>query len=248
MNVNIEYCDPFSGDKSDIWMKTEHCGRYLFAKEYLAKKNVASVVDIAAANGYGSRILSEVIPEVIAADRNTRYLDSDYLNSPRIQTFCFDFDDNELQDSIPPADAVVCFETIEHLKDPFRFLKIIAAYLQISGWLLLSFPNPTYEILNSDGTNQDSYHLHILDLGMITTELQNLGFHILNILGQPVSNKLCAWEHDLIEKRILSKDDINNSFCYDEKSIRVLSRLFAWPLQDEIEKSYSYIIIAQKRT
>lgn len=41
MNVNLEYCNPFDGNKENIWMKAEHCGRYLFASDLISESNSA---------------------------------------------------------------------------------------------------------------------------------------------------------------------------------------------------------------
>lgn len=246
MSVNIEYCDPFSGDRSDIWMKIEHCGRYLFAGEFLADKKCASVIDLAASNGYGSRMLADFVPRVTAADRSAEYLDSPYLRGTGIRTLCFDFDSEAYPEELHQAEAAVCFETLEHLREPFRFLEKLAGRILPGGWLILSFPNAEYEILNPDGTNRDPYHLHILNLSDVRKEIEKNGFRILFVLGQPVSNVLCTRQHDLKEEDPRLKEDINNAFRYDERSIRALSRLMAWPQEEDVDKSYSYIIIARK--
>lgn len=58
MNYKIDHCDPFDNVHCNYWMKLEHCGRYLFAADILAKANLHSVLDLACAEGYGSDILA----------------------------------------------------------------------------------------------------------------------------------------------------------------------------------------------
>ncbi len=246
MSVNIEYCDPFSNDPHDIWMKLEHSGRYLFAGRFLKEHGCRTVIDIAAANGYGSLMLAENGIKVFAADRNRDYLDSEYFRRHKIETACFDVDMEEMSMHLPVADAVVCFETIEHLRFPFRFLDNITAQINEKGWLLLSFPNARFERFNEDGTNRDPYHLHVLDKDEVISHLNGLGYEIISVLGQPLCNEICSLQHDLKEAGEISAADVDNSFHYDMRSIKTLSRLLAYPCDIRADNSYSIIIIARK--
>ena len=248
MSVNVEYCDPFSGDGQNIWMKLEHCGRYMYARDFLAEKGCKSVIDLAASNGYGSMILSERVSKIVAADCNAQYLDSEYLSQKTgISTLCFDFDEEDYPKELSPAEAVVCFETIEHLRYPHVFLKKIAGFIMPSGWLLLSFPNAEFEIMNADGTNRDPFHRHVLDYALILSELKNIGFHIYKVLGQPITNDLCSRQHELKLQNVLKSEDVDRAFHYDDCSIRTLARLIAWPQEENIKNSYSFFVIAQRQ-
>lgn len=109
MNVNVEYCDPFDGLEDGFWMKVEHCGRYMWAAQWLEEKQCKSVADIACANGYGSRILSRTIGRVIAVDRNETYLNkAEHVDS--VQYICCDLDGEPLPDTINNIDAIVFFD------------------------------------------------------------------------------------------------------------------------------------------
>ena len=248
MSVNIEYCDPFSNDPHDIWMKLEHSGRYLFAYNFLKQQGCHTVIDIAAANGYGSMLLTENGMKVFAADRNKEYLDSEHIRYHRIEKACFDFDKDEMSQYLPVADAVVCFETIEHLRLPFRFLDNITAQINVNGWLLLSFPNARYERFNEDGTNRDPFHLHVLDKDEVISHLTGLDYEIISVLGQPLCNEICSMQHDLKEAGEITAAEIDDSFHYDIRSIKALSRLLAYPCDIRIDNSYSVIIIARKKS
>lgn len=248
MSYNAEYCDPFDGEQSDIWMKLEHCGRYLFASDYLSEKNCHSVLDIASACGYGSSMLSEVIPSVAAADRSQEYLSSAYYTEAKhaIARYCFDFDLDSFPRQMPTFDSIVCFETIEHLKQPYSFLEKIDPILKLNGDLLLSFPNAKYERINPDGSNRDPYHLHILPLDKIKKKLSDLGYGIISVLGQPVCNYACSRQHDLRESNIISEETVQQAFKYDPDCIRALSRILAYPQDNNIDESYSYLVVSRK--
>lgn len=245
MKTVVEYCDPFNSVNNDIWMKLEHCGRYIFARDYLSDKGCQQVLDLACANGYGSSILSQTIPSVISCDKNKALLKSHYFASQSIKPYCFDFDDDyyPLQTNI--VDGIVCFETIEHLKKPYQFIDKITRYLISNGFLILSFPNSKYEKYNSDGTNKDPYHLHTFELEDILNRLKMNGNSIINVLGQPLCNNLYSKQRKLEEEGCLIRGGVENAFNYDHSSIMNMSRLMAYPQNEDIENSYSYIIIAQ---
>lgn len=247
MSVNTEFCDPFSGDVQDIWMKLEHCGRYLFAADFLRDHNCGSVYDLACANGYGSSMLLKSAERVYAADRNAGYLDSPYLKRKGICCFCFDFDANPLPAGLPCADAAVCFETIEHLCKPFEFIGRLPKLIADNGWLLLSFPNAAFERFNEDGSNRDPYHLHTLDLNEVKAALEQNGFGIDCVLGQPMCNEICSMQHELKEQGKLKREYVDRAFKYDRRSIETLARLLAYPSPERVENSYSFIIVARKR-
>lgn len=246
MSTNIEYCDPFSGEAADIWMKLEHCGRYLFACDFLRQQNCRKVIDMAASNGYGSRLLADQGFRVSAADRNREYLNSGYFAGSDISVYCFDFDRTVLHQTLGHADAVVCFETIEHLKKPFDFIGQLPNIIVPGGWLLLSFPNEAFEKTDQDGVNLDPYHLHILRLEQVASALERSGFKIDKTLGQPFCNEVCRIQHDLRENGQIAQEDVDRAFHYDRTSILTLSRLLAYPQEERIENSYSYLITARK--
>lgn len=272
--LNFEYCDPFCDNDISIWIKLEHCARYLFACDFL-RGEAKTIADISCANGYGSAILAEHFNHVFAVDRNEQYLSSTHLNKNNITPMYIDLDSEDLGSILGPVDAIVSFETIEHLKMPFTFLKCAHDILNKEGWLLLSFPNANYEKINNDGTNNNPYHLHTFSVKNIIHILRRNGFDIEDVLGQPVSNSLYISQQDFLShNEDIGDTDINKLFRHDDKSIRTLSRLFAYPegkyttIYDiekygykkvfspgiannnnihDIRNSYSYIIVARKK-
>lgn len=95
----------------------EHLERYNYAKNLV----YGVVVDAACGVGYGSKILSEKGKKVMAVDKSGLAIEyaKEHHNDPKITFKVKDID----KWAMPKADCVVSFETLEHLKDPQRFLK-----------------------------------------------------------------------------------------------------------------------------
>lgn len=148
---------------------------------------------------------------------------------------------SEIADGITQCQASLIFLSRHSLKPGSVCLDEMP-----SGWLLLSFPNQSFEILNPDGTNRDPFHLHVLDRAFTISELERMGFCIHKVLGQPVTNILCTRQHDLKVQNLIRNEEIDKAFRYDDRSIRALARLMAWPQEEDLENSYSYLVVAQK--
>ena len=225
MEVNFEYIDPFD-EEYNYLMRAEHLGRYYFAAENLKKYN--RVLDVACADGYGTKILSQSIDNVVGIDRNEKYLRvaRTKYNSDNITYKCIDVDDQAI---IGMYDGIVCFETLEHLKYPKKFLQNLYEILDNDGLMILSIPNLEYEIIEN-GINKDSFHLHIFKYNDFVKMLDDIGFKIKKVLGQSYINKI-------VNKEI--KEYKITNIIADAKTI-------AYPNGDDISKTYSYIFVLNK--
>lgn len=225
MEVNFEYIDPFD-ESYDYLMRIEHLGRYFFAADIF--KNYSRVLDVACADGYGSKILSQNITNVVGIDRNDEYLNiaKTKYNGDNIEYKLIDLDSETIEGTY---DGIVCFETLEHLKYPDTFLKNIYNILDDKGTMILSIPNSKYEIIEN-GKNKDSFHLHVFKYEDIINKLQNVGFYINKVYGQSYINKIVNKE---IEEYKLT------NIINDAKTI-------AYPNEEDINKTYSYIFILNK--
>ena len=92
------------GELPDL-VEREHIARYEFAKSYCNGKTVA---DIACGSGYGSDILRQVAKKVDSYDKELL-----------CDNFIIDLDKESWDKSY---EVIVCFETIEHLRNPCFFL------------------------------------------------------------------------------------------------------------------------------
>ena len=120
----------------------EHWHRYAFARRYVAGKRV---LDVACGEGYGSALLASVASTVIGIDIDAgavAHARTAYAALANVR-----FDEGSAA-SLPLADgsidAVVSFETIEHLPraDQPRMMQEIARVLAAGGVLVMSAPNP----------------------------------------------------------------------------------------------------------
>jgi len=137
--------DPLKGND---YISHQHLERYRFAQKLLSPG--MKVLDIACGTGYGSAMLHQKGCEVIGADldralikeaknkwRNNHFQTADVLDLP--------FDNDQF-------DALVSFETIEHVVDGDRFLLEMSRVLKPGGLFICSTPNITY-------TAHPEYHL-----------------------------------------------------------------------------------------
>jgi 2-polyprenyl-3-methyl-5-hydroxy-6-metoxy-1,4-benzoquinol methylase len=119
------------------WLMRDHIARYHFAAPYCTGKRV---LDVATGTGYGANILCQAgATEVVAVDREQRALD---YAAHRYGTDRLRWVNGDAYDLNLPRDfeVVVSFETIEHLKDPERFVVECKRVLKTGGLFIVSTP------------------------------------------------------------------------------------------------------------
>lgn len=124
-------------------VRGDHKARYEFAAEQLAKKTPVLVVDAACGIGYGAHILAKALPstKVVAFDLDEEALEyaKKYYALPNIEFRKQDLGCERF--CLEGADAVVSFETLEHLEDEDFFMESINQVLRNGGSLFCSSPN-----------------------------------------------------------------------------------------------------------
>ena len=129
----------------------QHVERYKFAARYVERKRV---LDAACGVGYGSELLFKSgATSVVGIDLDPDtviYADKRYGE----QGITFIVDDLDcVTFEASSADVVVSFETVEHLDNPRRFLRMVSNALTDNGLLIASVPVvPTVDI--------DEFHKH----------------------------------------------------------------------------------------
>ena len=136
----------------------EHWHRYAFARRFLTGKRV---LDVASGEGYGSALLAAVATSVIGIDVDAAavaHARGAYARLTNLRFDCASAAALPLADA--SVDAVVSFETIEHLPPELqpRMLAEISRVLTPEGILLLSAPNPVEYSQARDYRNP--FHLH----------------------------------------------------------------------------------------
>jgi SAM-dependent methyltransferase len=115
----------------------EHLARYVFAVGLLRGNEV--VVDAACGTGYGSQLLAMASHSVLGLDISD---DSVEFAKAHFSWPGLGFAVADVEDLVLPShlDAVVSFETIEHLDDPSRFLHGVTRAIEPDGMLVVSVP------------------------------------------------------------------------------------------------------------
>ena len=127
------------GTAGEIWH--EHWHRYHFAAPLVAGQDV---LDVACGEGYGSALLAARARSVIGADiapGAVEHARSRYAAIPNLEFRQADC--AALPFAAASFDAVVSFETIEHILTQAPFLDEIRRVLRPDGFLILSCPNKT---------------------------------------------------------------------------------------------------------
>jgi SAM-dependent methyltransferase len=156
------------------WLMRDHLARYEFAVERCREKRV---LDVATGTGYGASILRRNgAREVVAVDREQGALDyaaqrygTDGLSWVNADAYQLPFERE--------FDVVVSFETIEHLKEPERFVRECKRLIKPGGLFIVSTPE------NVGGPYCSPYH----ELEFTRAEFRTLlerHFPCVDLLGQ----------------------------------------------------------------
>lgn len=145
-----------------------HIGRYQWACLALKGKSPKVVIDIACGSGYGSFMLATALPDshIIGVDYDARGVTqaSQCYTQKNLEYQVGDITTWQgAQGSLPRCDAIVSFDTIEHLLHRDITLMRIADSLNDDGWLLLSTPcghpltrlNPAWEHHKCEYSDKD---------------------------------------------------------------------------------------------
>lgn len=141
-------------------IKYEHYHRYAFACEQISG---LTVLDIASGEGYGSAMLARSAAKVVGvdidvhavADANARYGQAGKLDYKVGEAGAIPFPDASFE-------AVVSFETIEHIDNPEALVKEIKRVLKPGGFAIISSPNKSVYNLGLLEPN----HFHISEMEM----------------------------------------------------------------------------------
>ena len=152
-----------------------HLKKYEFARAQLD----GTVVDVACGVGYGTEFLGpacdraigvEIAAEAIAIARD-RYRHDD--------VWFVQGDAEHLPFPDASADAVTCFEGIEHFEDPDRHLDEMVRILKPGGRYLVSTPNP----VTNPHDHENPFHLHQFHVSRMEAMLTSR-FETVRMLGQ----------------------------------------------------------------
>jgi 2-polyprenyl-3-methyl-5-hydroxy-6-metoxy-1,4-benzoquinol methylase len=156
VNESLDYTGermvPEKADKYTFW---EHIYRYRFAAAFVSNKRV---LDIACGEGYGTAALmragaASVIGVDVAAEA-CEHATRRYGIEARLG------DAEKIPLASSSVDAIVSFETIEHVSKPEKFLDECVRVLAPGGRIVISTPNRDAYLKNAP---KNPYHLNELD-------------------------------------------------------------------------------------
>lgn len=181
MGEHLERLDPgtLPADPEAWWECVAHLWRYYYAA---AQWPLGRVVDAACGLGYGTEILRQAGHWAVGYDRDSHAVAQAMMTYPLVLFYQADLDHEAI--TLDGFDTLVCFETLEHLKDPESFLARLSPTVTT---LLCSVP----VVPNVDPYNPFHYHEFTIDSfgGLLDTA----GFTVLDTQLQS-----SPWRRNLI--------------------------------------------------
>ena len=251
--------DPFDEKDRHLWMKLEHLGRYLFAADFLKQHQPKVVADISCGIGYGIPELGRVAQMVIGVDSSQKMIEiaskkisemsSEKSKSLKVRFLNKDLDIDDLTPDIEPGsvDALVSFETLEHLVDPNKAVSQFSQILQSGGFFVCSVPNALSESSASACLPRNKNHKQLFNFGSLSRTLQSHGMQVVYRLGQSWSYSLLKREQMLSSAKLIERRLSDDPAMHTPEMIRLLSYILAYPTVEDVDGSYSIIIVAQKQ-
>jgi len=152
----VERATPGEAEWAEL--SAPHLARYLFAVDYARGR---TVLDAGTGSGYGAALLracGATAVDAIDSDAPTIEWARQHFGDAGVE-FCVD-DCERLDHVTGPFDLICCFENLEHLRHPERFLAAAAQRLAPHGVLLVSSPDRAVTPPFVDGRPKNPFHMH----------------------------------------------------------------------------------------
>jgi 2-polyprenyl-3-methyl-5-hydroxy-6-metoxy-1,4-benzoquinol methylase len=207
----------------DPYISYEHWHRYLFAEPFIRGKDV---LDVACGEGYGSNFLAGSAARVVGVDIDgeaVRHATATY-SRPNLE-FITGSCENLPIDGRQLFDAIVSFETIEHLTSEAQmgFAQHLKRLLKPNGVLLISSPNRA--IYTERYNHKNVFHLHEFDQSEFVDYLHKY-FVNVQLLSQRVYPISYIWNMT------------TSSAAYTEHQIEFRGQVYAPVAEDDKERRY----------
>lgn len=242
--------DPFDEKDNHLWMKLEHLGHYLFAADFLKRYHPKVVADVSCGLGYGIPELARAAQTIVAVDSSQEMIDeaSKRNKNFNVKFLNINLDREELTPAIKPGsvDAVVSFESLEHLVDPNGAIDQFAQILRPGCFFICSVPNALSEPRARACLPRNKCHRQLFNFGSLSRMVQSNGLQIKYRLGQSWSYALLKREQQLSSAKLIGRRLSDVHEMHTPEIIRLLSYILAYPTVEDVEGSYSIIVVAQK--
>lgn len=162
----------FGGERQMVpsfeMVRADHQNRYFFAKDRISKEAISkpNILDIACGIGYGSYILASNLPdsEITACDISEEALSyASYFYKHKNINYQREDIENCHQFS-KKFDAIISYETIEHIPNPSKLLQLISKNLSDNGTAFISTPNEQTMPFNSTDFHYHTKHFTLNEL------------------------------------------------------------------------------------
>ena len=161
-------------------MLGNHLHRYRFAASQLAPMQPKRVLDVACGVGYGAEHLHRTMGcEVVGVDRDAQTIKAATRLYGGEQVRFVQGDAEALATVAPPFDAIVSFETIEHLPHPERLLQRSRELLRPGGVFIGSTPNTLVK-----DEEENPFHLREITPTEFRSLMQKAGFTQMRFFGK----------------------------------------------------------------
>ena len=158
----------------------QHYVVYEYALPYIKDK---IALDAGCGEGYGTHLLAQSAKKVVGVDYAKRVIKraAKRYRKPNLTYRVMDLTNLQYEDS--SFDIICCFQVIEHLEHPERFLLAARRILKPSGMLLLSTPNRLTSAFDWP------YHFREYTAEELTELLEEF-FHFVKLSALHVSEKM----------------------------------------------------------
>lgn len=186
----------------------DHKHRYQFACRYLSRSNVTNILDLACGIGYGSKMLSEAcnvpITGIDIDSGAISYAKKYYSNE---FTHFVEQDARNIDFGVNTIDAIVSFETIEHVSFDKQLLEIFNRILVPNGIFICSTPNENTMPFDAE---KFPFHIKHYSPSEFYDLLEISGFEVLEKHTQidSKSGKITEGTHGCFNLAICRKVDV----------------------------------------
>lgn len=250
-DLTKEFTDPFDR-RNNFYLRLESLGRYLFCRDFIQEKGIEEVADIGFANGYGCEIMAEVAKKVYGTETRGDLADAakENLEKRNIRNIHYypkeeSIEDGPIKDK--KFDLITILQTLVHLEQPEKVLKNIYKSLNKGGYMIFTVPNSKYEPVLANGKSAYKSRLHSFSFDQAQKLVEDAGFKILDKFGQALTVRLFNREFEIIDKYDYSEKKVKNYLKNDKDALEFYSRMLAYPVKGECQKSNSIIFICQKQ-
>jgi len=183
-------------ERENYWFRRHEVAYRWVVDMFASDLRSGTVLDAGSGEGYGADLLSEVAPDVLAAELNPVAVAHSSAMYPRITTVRTNLDAFPLVDG--SLAAVVTMQVIEHLWDLPRFLDECLRVLRPGGLLVAATPN---RLTFSPGLGRGEkptnlFHVEEFDAAQMLGLATDAGFAAAQVLGVHHGPRLSRWQAD----------------------------------------------------